>query len=146
MGMDYYLVDMGSKTFYELGRGDWFALNDNTDALADEEYLVMILLEECCRAKKETHPEEWGDWKKSIEERIAPDLHKAFGNSLPEELFIINDSTDDLYLIRCRGYKCIGSRFDQPDSKEYIENIAYKNRHLDIKNQRNYMDFEGNPW
>ena len=46
MGIDYFLVDKQNKTFFELGRGNWYNLGYDLDCISDPGKLQECLLEE----------------------------------------------------------------------------------------------------
>jgi hypothetical protein len=54
----------------------------------------------------------------------------TFGGSNPKDITIFNDCGDDKYIIKCKGYKCIGSRYKDINSKEHKDYIEDNNNHL----------------
>lgn len=126
MGMDWYLVDKHNKTFYELGRGNWYIIKDDFEALSDKEYLEHFLLTDVCGSDDRDD-----EWNKYVSQRVVDDLFTNFGSTPKDSLKIINDSTDDLWIIRCKGYTCIGTRFEDKNTKEYQDYLDnHLNRHL----------------
>ena len=129
MGIEWYIADKSNKTFYCLGRGNWFCLKDDFEALIDKEYLAHYILSEVYNP--DNIDDELSDY---VNSRISFDLHTHFGSTSKEFLMIINDSTDDLYIIRCKGYRCVGTRYGEIGSKDYEEDMKFLNRHLDENN------------
>lgn len=127
MGVEYYVVDKDKRTFYDLGKGGWYALNDDKEAFQDQEYLALYLLTECCGL--DSDDKEWAWWKQYIETRVAPDLFAAFGDSKKDSLFVFNDCGDDITICRAKGYRCIGTRYGEGVERQ--ERIDFENRHFD---------------
>jgi len=130
MGQYFYLIDKGNKTFYRLGGGGWYALNEDLEAIMDLEYLTNYIINNCfhidgcSEAKKQEIIEH-------VKNRAAPDLFAAFGQSKTEDLVITDDGGDDITICKVKKYKCVGSRYHEKDSKEYKEDMEYLNKHLE---------------
>jgi hypothetical protein len=46
MGIEYYLINKENKTFYALGKGGWYCLKDDIEALTDLKYLELFIFED----------------------------------------------------------------------------------------------------
>ena len=50
MGVEYYIVNIKNKTFYDLGKGGWYCLRygleDYFQELQDPELLTLFIMEE----------------------------------------------------------------------------------------------------
>jgi hypothetical protein len=131
MGVDYYVADSAKKTFYELGKGGWYALNDDKEAFQDVDYLAHYILTECYEVGRDDYYtiEENLEIQAYVRQRVAPDLFKAFGDSKKENLHIFNDCGDDLVVCRAKGYRCVGTRFGKT-AEEQEDHLDHQNRHL----------------
>lgn len=128
MSNGYDLIDKGNKTFYELGKGGWYVLNEEKEALTDLDYLKIFLLDDVfCREKEDA---DYLEMQQYANERLAPDLFHCFGKSELKKLIIIDRGCDDLVVCKSRQYKCIGTRFHKIGSQEHQEAMAHLNRHL----------------
>lgn len=133
MGTEYYVIDTSAKTFYLLGKGRWYTLNDDKEAFQDQGYLVLYILEKCyCLSYlQETYGnQEVIELEGHVRSRIAPDLFQAFGHSQPEHLHIVDDCGDDLTICKAKGYRCVGTRYNERGDARYEEDLARMNRHL----------------
>jgi hypothetical protein len=121
MGVEYYIFDRLNKTFYDLGKGPWYHLD--VELIADlemlKEWITTVCFEECGLTTKL--------W---IDERIAPDLHRLFGQTPPQYIGIVNDCGDDLCEMKFLGYRCLGTRYFDKNSQEYVDYLMRSNRHL----------------
>lgn len=108
MGMYSYLINKENKTYYELGKGSWLDDfgQDGIDLLQDQELLEEFLFDNWLAGVDE--PE---IWKRECANSLAKELHTFAKCNDPNNLSIINDSGDDLILIKSLKYKCIGSRY-----------------------------------
>lgn len=128
MGIDYYLVDRANKTFYELGRGHWNNLQDHRHIISDPKRLEKILIREVFRSYYVDIDREF---KERVRNRIVTDLVECFGGSSWADLQVINDCTDDLWIIRHKGYKCIGTLYEERGSPEHKKLLdGYLNEHF----------------
>lgn len=125
-----YIIDKGSKTFYQLGKGSWYILSSNLEAFNNSDHLSSIILRDCFHLDgcSKTRQQEIID---HVNKRLAPDLFSAFGASKTEDLVIVNDGCDDLTICKVKKYRCIGLRYHDKESKEYKEEMEYLNRHLE---------------
>ena len=123
MGVEYYVVDKKNKTFYELGKGSWFLLREK-GVFSDPDFLHHFLVSHVCK--------EWVAEKDTLEyvRWLAYDLHGHFGSTPSDQLVIINDCGDELFYIKCMGYRCVGTRFGDPESDTFLREIAELNQHL----------------
>jgi hypothetical protein len=134
MGIEYYLVNRINRTFYELGKGGWYSLDD-PECFFDLEYLTNEILEECYNIGDESYwgyygAKEKGDTIRYVEDRIGPDIYWFCSGYSPGDIFMISDCGDDVSIIRSKGYVCIGSRFYDKGAKKYKENIDAVNYHF----------------
>lgn len=150
MGTEYYIINRKNKTAYLLGKGGWYALNDDKECFQDIEYLAHYIMTECWIGLKTEfnwyNEEEKSDIKKYIANRIAPDLFELCKDTNSKDIFIFNDCGDDLAICRALGYKFVGQSYADKDSKEYKENLDFLNRHLKqqnshIYNIRNFINY-----
>jgi len=135
MGIEYYLADTEHKTFYELGRGSWYELEDGLSYLADQE-LLLLHLQDYVYTKEYHTEEEWRELSLWLADILVPDLYRHFGNSTPSKLRIVPDSTDDLIMMKAKKYTCLGSRYYYNDPVRSRDNLQWLNRHLE-DNERN---------
>jgi hypothetical protein len=111
MGDHNYLVDKQNKTFYQLGRGVWTKLQDCFDYFQDEKLLWSNIFSIVYMS------DEPDDVVYEITTRLAQDLHNNFKYTPKNQLQIINDSVDDiyifddLYILKRKGYRFVGSRY-----------------------------------
>lgn len=132
MGTEYYLVDKKNKTFYDLGKGNWYILAQDLDYIQDKDLLELFLLEDvynvydCDWRTKEDNDQ----LIEYIKTRIVPDIYNAFGNTPKEYLTVVPDSVDDITICKAKKYKCIGTRHNDIGSEEYNKDMAYLNRQL----------------
>lgn len=137
MGTEYYLVNNENRTFYELGKGHWFAFNENLDALTDLEYLKEFIFEYCLFNLDIPIP----DGKQYCEE-IAIEIFEFAKCKNIKNIVLTNDSGDELYVIRCLGYSCVGTRYRSDTDKFFNQKcIDFENRHLNAENIKRY-DYE----
>jgi hypothetical protein len=124
-----------NKTAYDLGKGGWYALNDDKQCFQDLEYLINYIITECYSTVFKNNSSLYSDEEKQklkeyISNRIAPDLFELCKDTWAKDIFIFNDSGDDITICRALGYKFIGHRYDEKSSKEYQEHLDFLNRHL----------------
>jgi hypothetical protein len=135
MGVEYYVVDREKKIFYDLGKGGWYRLNDDKEAFQDQEYLANYILTECFFNLDHYPPEERERLKEWIETTLAPELFSFFGDSKKENIFVFNDSGDDITICKAKRYRCVGTRHGET-LEEKQEDIDRMNRHL-VDNELN---------
>lgn len=136
MGVEYWLIDKKNKTFYDLGKGGWYAFNDDLECFQDLEYLTAYILDDVWdleeRHKKGSYPnDQYLDIKNYIINQLAPDLFNLYCKSKPEDLEVVNDCGDDWVICKVKKYKCVGTRFYFDDPKERAQEIDHNNRHLE---------------
>ena len=124
----YYVVDKNAKTFYCLGKGSWYIMNQDKEIFQDQEYLSLFIIEDVYGIENDGDDEFSNNQKQYIKERIVPDLFKAFNKSNPKDLVIISDAYDDLTIMKSKRYVCVGTRYNEIDSDRHKEDIAYYNR------------------
>lgn len=133
MGIEYYIINRKNKTAYDLGKGGWYALSYDKECFQDLEYLENYILEECYN--------EVNDFIKTyVKEKVAPDLFEFCKNTEPKDIFIFNDSGDDMYICRCIGYRFLGHRYSGMSNQEYQEHLKFLNRHLDNNTPAHFYD------
>lgn len=128
MGIDYFLVDKQNKTFFELGRGNWYNLGYDLDCISDPGKLQECLLEEVFSYYGDVK----GEFHFHVAEYLVNEIYECFGNTPTHELFIISDCSDSYRNIRREGYRCIGTRYEirgTPGWKEII--LAYDSEEKD---------------
>jgi hypothetical protein len=132
MGVEYWLVDKGTKTFYDLGKGPWgWSGDDFTFALSD----VDTLKEALCGVWSESRrfntvpmlPDdyEYVWW-------LAEDLNRCFGSSNEGDMTIVSDGGDELTIMRSKGYRGLGTRYlHRATDEDREKEMSRLNRHLD---------------
>jgi len=132
VGVEYWLVDKGKKTFYDLGKGPWgWAWDDFSWALSD----VDVLKEALCGVWQETRrfntvpmlPDDYSYlwW-------LAEDLHRHFGESRETDMVVVSDGGDELTIMRSKGYRGLGSRYlCEASDEEREKEMSFLNRHFD---------------
>ncbi len=97
MGIEWYLINKRDKTFYDLGKGGWYSLDD-PDAFSDLEYLTHEILHECYYIDDLDYRSEEEKIRiiAHVTDRVAPDLHEMCNGCGPGEVWVIPDSTDEL--------------------------------------------------
>lgn len=138
MGVAYYIVDKNKKQFYELGKGCWFDFD--FVYLSDPELLSMEL------KKVFRLMDDDVEMLKYITQRLTPDLYKNFKDANVYDLKLINDCTDDLFIIRSKGYRCTGTRYYEIGSKLWIESMDFLNRHFKDRNKHLYDQKEASKY
>jgi len=136
MGVEYWLLDKHNKTFYDLGKGGWYAFNDDLEVFQDLECLTTYILEDIYNifllqvyALKEE--EQNKTTIEYIKKYLAPDLYNLFKDVKPENLCVVNDCGDDMIICKSKKYKCIGTRFYFDDLEKRKQEIKYNNKHLE---------------
>lgn len=137
MGIEYYLINRENKTFYELGKGQWYELNGNLDSLNDLEYLEEFIFEYCLSDFEDDKDNK--EYKKQYCKEIAVEIFEFAQCKNLKNIILTSDCGDELYVIRCLGYFCVGTRYrsdtDCTLNKEYVE---FENRHLKLENKIRY--------
>jgi len=138
MGVEYYLINKENKTFYALGKGGWYCLKDDIEALTDLKYLELFIFEDVF-SQDDEEDEEWMKYCKEIGAEI---FEAAKCNNI-KNLVIVNDCGDDTTILRALKYKCIGSRYrSKEDPGINKKQIEFENRHLDPKSPPHLYDLE----
>ncbi len=136
MGTEYYAINLKNKTFYDLGKGGWYALTDK-EAFQDVEYLANEILTECYYINDADYWEDQEGKKDTVEyvtTRIAPDLYEMMRDTPPDQIRIMDDCGDDITICKAKGYRCVGTRYYSKGSPEYLESLTYMNRHFQTDN------------
>lgn len=133
MGTEYWLVDKGTKTFYDLGKGPWgWSGDDFIFALSD----VDLLKEALCGVWSETRRFNTAPMLPDDYEYLwwlAEDLHRCFGSSSEEDMTIVSDGGDELTIMRSKGYRGLGSRYlHRSTDEEREKEMLFLNRHFDV--------------
>ncbi len=148
MGIEYYLINKKDKTFYDLGKGGWYELNNDTEAFQDLDYLINEILTECYYIDDGDMDVKYLDEiTDHVTNRVAPDLYEMCKDTDPSDIWIVNDCGDEITIARTKGYRCIGTRYYDKVSKAYNDQIEFENRHF-RKNRRRMYDsksFEKHP-
>lgn len=124
MSTYYWLVDKLSRTFYDLGAGNWFFLSDDLEVLHDKTSLDTLLVTQVFSGDLEPQTISY------LTNRVSKDLNDLFGISDTKDLAVVRDGGDDWWILRCLGYKCVGHRFEDYRSQSYYEVLDCNNRHL----------------
>jgi len=139
MGIEYYAINTQNKTFYDLGKGGWYALTDK-EAFQDEEYLCYEILTECYLMSDAADDDYWKiryteqerkDIVEYIKNRVAPDLFQMMKDTPPDKIKIVNDCGDDIIICKAKRYRCVGTRYYELNSDSYVEAMKSLNRHLE---------------
>ena len=147
MGVEYYIVNRKNKTAYDLGKGGWYALNDDKECFQDLEYLINYIATECYKSvfdKDIYHysDEQKADIKNYITNRLAPDLFEFCKDTDPKDIFIFSDCEDTITICRSLGYKFVGHRYDEKGDKNYLDHLDFLNRHFLETNPKHWYDPE----
>ncbi len=134
MGTEYYLINKEDKTFYKLGKGSWFDLKDEIEAVTDLEYLELFIWQDVFS----NDDEEDISWKQYCSKIAAEIFEVAKCNNI-KNLVVVNDCGDDIVIIRALKYRCVGSRYQDPNDPNYQKmEIENANRHFLPENERRY--------
>jgi len=120
MGIDYFLIDKKNKTFFELGRGNWYNLQYDIGCIRDPGKLQECLLDEVFSYYGELS----GEFHFHISEVLVDELHSLFGETPAYLLNVISDCSDAYGEMRREGYRCIGTRYEIRGTPEWKETIA----------------------
>lgn len=147
MGVEYYIINRKNKTAYDLGKGGWYALNDDKQCFQDLEYLENYIVNDCYDSVFNKHSswysdEERVELKEYITNRIAPDLFEFCKDTDPKDIFIFNDSGDDITICRALGYRFIGHKYHEKNDKDYQEHLDSLNRHFKESNPKHWYNPE----
>lgn len=128
MGIYYCLANHKDKTCYEVGKGSWYSLvsrdgKHNEELLYEEEIYDIIVKEIWDHYISDPGPGETADSWRQQAKKIAAEIYKFVNDADPSLITLANDSDDSKAELREKGYRWIGSRFEQED-------LAYLNRHL----------------
>jgi hypothetical protein len=132
MGTEYYLANKENKTFYELGKGGWCAFVHEMEALTDLEYLEEFIYDDVYDFYDfpPEKPEERRDYCKEI----ASELFEFSKCKNIKNIDFFNDCGDEKTIIKCLGYRCVGSRYREKGNPKYnTECIENENTHLNPK-------------
>jgi hypothetical protein len=121
MGIDYFLIDKKNKTFFELGRGNWYNLGYDLGCINDPGKLQECLLDEVFSYYGDLR----GEMHFLVSEYLVNELHSCFGSIPTHELFVISDCSDSYRHIRQEGYQCIGTRYEVRGTQEWHDTIGY---------------------
>lgn len=126
MGIEYSLINHSNATYYELGKGDWYLINDNKWILYEPEFFVEFFNDNHKRIQKEEFKEEILQYYKLIGEEL-----KEFVKGIDEKsLIVIGDCMDShIYLLSLK-YKCLGTRYYLGDPVENKESVDYENKRV----------------
>lgn len=124
MGIDYFLIDKQNKTFFELGRGNWYNLGYDLDCVSDPGKLQECLLNEVFTYYGDVR----GEFHFHISEYLVSELHACFGNTPTHDLFVISDCSDSYHHVRQEGYRCIGTRYEIRGTPEWEAAVGFYER------------------
>ncbi len=127
MGVDYFLIDKKNKTFFELGRGNWYNLGYDLDCINDLGKLQECLLDEVFSYYGDVR----GEFHFHVSEYLVNELHSCFGNTPTHDLFVISDCSDSWrYIIQ--EYRCIGTRYEVRGTPEWEKLMSYYDHKLKV--------------
>jgi hypothetical protein len=145
LGVEYYAINIQDKTFYELGKGGWYELNYEPEAFSDLEYLTLFILEDCyffVDGDMGYSDEEVKRITDYITNRVAPALFEMMRDTPPDKIKVVNDCGDDITICKAKGYRCIGTRYGSPGTKEYEEDVERLNCHFRSTNPKHWYNPE----
>jgi hypothetical protein len=126
MGTEYYLINKEDKTFYKLGKGGWYALKDEIESVTDLEYLALFIWQDVFS----NDDEEDVYWNQYCTE-IATEIFEVAKCNNIKNLVVVDDGGDDTTIIKALKYRCIGSRYRDPNDPNFKKSqIEEANRHL----------------
>lgn len=115
MGTEYCLYNHANATFYELGKGPWYFIEEMKWALHDAEIFAEVLKDEWDTFDDD---EEKSEENIRYYKLIAKDLEKFVKNAKENQIVCHNDAGDHLMQARMLKYICVGSRYNLGDPKE----------------------------
>ena len=148
MGVEYYIINRKNKTAYDLGKGNWYALNHDKQCFQDLDYLINYIITECYgrvleKENSNCSEEENIELKSYIVNRIALDLFDFCKETDPKDIFIFNDSGDDITICRSLGYKFVGHRYNKKGDDDYLDYLEnHLNRHFKNSNPKHWYNSE----
>lgn len=122
MGIEYNLYNHKNLTYYELGKGSFWIINDYKFVLFDEDLCFKLLTKEI--------------WPKSDESdneylrTLSKDLNKFVKNSEEKDLIIYGDCGEEISYARMLNYVCTGSRYGLMNPKENERYIRSENERI----------------
>lgn len=129
MGTEYFVINKKAKTYFYLGKGPWFFLNNEKEAFSDYLYLKWIILLEVYGLNDDEGGDE--EIREKVEE-LVQDLLKMMSGAEVGDIEVVADTVDDIDICRAKKYRCVGSRYGgKKGSKEYEEELAHINKHLE---------------
>ena len=117
MGIDYFLIDKKNKTFFELGRGNWY----NLGCISDPGKLQECLLDEVFSYYGDLR----GEMHFLVSEYLVNELNSLFGETPTNLLSVISDCSDAYGDMRREGYRCTGTRYEVHGTQEWHDAIGY---------------------
>jgi hypothetical protein len=122
MGTEYYFVNKENKTFYDLGKGGWYVLADELEAVTYPEYLAHIIYHDvfCFSNLEQQDPKDF-----EFCNNLAKELIGFVNGADPKNLIIVNDCGDDATVFKGLQYRCVGSRYN---NSEDLDNKHLKDR------------------
>jgi len=122
-----YIINKENKTYYCLGKGCFTDLSFEIEvgALRDPEYLAEFLFDDVFQGYELKDPDNLREYCV----KFANELCEFTKGSSKDNIFVFTDCGDDLWAVRCLGYKCVGSRYGEED---------ITNKHLDPSRQHMY--------
>ena len=141
MGTEYYLINKENNTFYDLGKGSWYEFIGQEEALTDLEYLEEFVFDDCLNGydRDEDHIDDTRGYAKEL----ASELFEFAKCKNIKNILLTSDCTDDTIIIRCLGYKCVGSRYrDSANPECNRQHIEFENRHLDPKTPKHLYSID----
>ena len=100
--LDFFAINRLTKTLYDLGKGKWQLLMQNEHVLNDAWELEFFILDNVFESKAGYQP---------VAERVAAELVDFIGSTPLNDISIVSDQSDDIFVAKCLGYACVGSRY-----------------------------------
>jgi hypothetical protein len=124
MGVEFVLVNYKTKEMIDLGKGCWWEFRESPEYFLYREGIEEIFCD-------------WGYFDNSDEDKIywtsVIDLIWNFVKDAdPADLTVVNDCGDDTYILRCYGFRFVGTRYTWENCMEFL------NRHLLPEHSRRY--------
>lgn len=121
MGIDYFLIDKKNKTFFELGRGNWYRLGYDIGCISDPGKLQECLLDEVFSYYGDVQ----GEFHFHISEYLVNEIHTCFGSTPIEQLAVVSDCSNVYSDIRKDGFRCVGTRYEIRGTPAWEEAVGF---------------------
>jgi hypothetical protein len=110
-----YLINKENKTYYCLGKGCFADLSyEIFDGVLNEpEFLAEFIFNDVFNGYEQ---DDIGDLREHCI-KTANEMCEFAKGSSKDKFFVFTDCGDDLWVVRCLGYRCVGSRYGKDDIK-----------------------------